>query len=228
MNRQEFNLNIGGITPFSTIDFPHHLAAIIYTQGCNFRCPYCHNLQLVDCLQPSIPYKKIHEFLQTRKRIIDGVVITGGEPTLQKDLPAFCGWLKDMGFAVKLDSNGTRPSMLKLLIEKGLVDYIAMDIKASWEQYQTITHTKFPIEPVKKSVALLKKVELPHEFRTTVHSSLLSLRDLEKIIHIVGQNHLLCLQVARPTPFYKEKNRYTKGRLEEFTKEFPDYKLEVR
>jgi len=80
-------MNIGGLTPLSTIDFLHHLAAIIYTQGCNFRCPYCHNLQLVDCLEPSISYKKIHEFLQTRKRIIDGVVITGGEPTKKNYQP---------------------------------------------------------------------------------------------------------------------------------------------
>ena len=228
MNQQEFNLNIGGITPFSTIDFPNHLAAIIYTQGCNFRCPYCHNLRLVDCLQPSIPYGKIHEFLQTRRRIIDGVVITGGEPTLHKDLPAFCAWLKNMGFAVKLDTNGTRPSMLDFLIKEKLVDYIAMDIKAPWEKYQTIIHTKFPIEPVKKSVALLKEAELPHEFRTTVHSSLLTFTDLEKIIHIVGQEHFLYLQVARPTPFYKEKNKYTKKGLEAFIKDFSNHKLEVR
>jgi len=228
MNQQEFNLNIGGFTPFSTIDFPNHLSAVIYTQGCNFRCPYCHNLQLVDCLQPSIPYEKIHKSLLTRKRIIDGVVITGGEPTLHKDLPAFCAWLKNMGFAVKLDTNGTRPSMLTLLIRKKLVDYIAMDIKAPWDKYQAVTNTKLPIEPVKKSVTLLKSAKLPCEFRTTVHSSLLTFTDLEKIIYIVGQNHLLCLQVARPTPFYKEKNEYTKEDLEAFTKEFPKYNLEVR
>jgi len=228
MNQREFNLNIGGFTPFSTIDFPDHLSAVIYTQGCNFRCLYCHNLQLVDCLKPSISHEKIYEFLQTRKRIIDGVVITGGEPTLHKDLPAFCAWLKNIGFAVKLDTNGTRPSMLDLLIRKKLVDYIAMDIKAPWEKYQTIIHTKFPIEPVKESVFLLKETGFPCEFRTTVHSSLLTFTDLEEIIHIVGQNHLLYLQVAHPTPFYKERNEYTKGNLEAFIKEFPKYNLEVR
>ena len=228
MNEREFNLNIGGFTPFSTIDFPNHLSAVIYTQGCNFHCPYCHNLQLVDCLKPSISHEKIHEFLQARRRIIDGVVITGGEPTLHKDLPAFCAWLKDMGFAVKLDTNGTKPSMLKFLIEKHLVDYIAMDIKAPWIKYQTVTHTVFPVEPVVKSVSFLKSAKFPCEFRTTVHSSLLSLEDLEDIVHIVGQNHLLCLQVAHPTPFYKEKNEYTKEDLEIFTKKFPKYRLEIR
>ncbi|AMM41150.1 anaerobic ribonucleoside-triphosphate reductase activating protein [Candidatus Desulfofervidus auxilii] len=225
---KEINLNIGGLTPFSTIDFPNHLATIVYTQGCNFRCPYCHNLPLVDCLEIPISYEKIYEFLQARKRIIDGVVITGGEPTLQKELPAFCAWLRNMGFAVKLDTNGTKPLMLKLLIEKHLVDYIAMDIKAPWDKYQIVTHTSFPIELIQQSVSLLKETGFPCEFRTTVHSGLLTFRDLEKIVHIVGQNHLLCLQVARPTPFYKEKNEYTKENLEGFIKKFPKYKLEVR
>ncbi len=221
-------MNIGGLTSLSTIDFPHHLAAIIYTQGCNFRCPYCHNLQLVDCLQLPISYEKIHEFLQTRKRIIDGVVITGGEPTLQKELPTFCAWLKRMGFAVKLDTNGTKPLMLKLLIEKNLVDYIAMDIKAPWEKYQMVTYTNFPINLIQKSLSFLKETKFPCEFRTTVHSSLLTFTDLEKIIYIVGQNHLLCLQVARPTAFYKEKNEYTQETLKAFIKKFPEYNLEVR
>jgi len=221
-------MNIGGLTSLSTIDFPHHLAAIIYTQGCNFRCPYCHNFQLVDCLEPPISYEKVHEFLQTRKQIVDGVVITGGEPTLQKELPAFCAWLKRLGFAVKLDTNGTKPLMLKLLIEKKLVDYIAMGIKAPWDKYQIVTHTSFPIEFIQQSVSFLKETGFPCEFRTTVHSGLLTFTDLKKIIYIVGQNHLFCLQVARPTPFYKEKNEYTQEMLKAFIKKFPKYKLEVR
>jgi pyruvate formate lyase activating enzyme len=221
-------VNVGGLTPLSTLDFPNHLSTVVYTQGCNFRCPYCHNHDLVEGREKTISYKDIYRFLQTRKRIIDGIVITGGEPTLHKELPAFCAKIKKMGFAVKLDTNGTKPLMLKLLIEKKLVDYIAMDIKAPWDKYKDIIQTVFPIHIIKESFSLLKDSGIACEFRTTVHSALLNFCDLEEMIHLVGPKHLLCFQLARPTLLYHEPNTYTKKNLEEFIKKIPHYKLIVR
>lgn len=221
-------INIGGVTPLSTIDFPGHLAAVVYTQGCNFRCLYCHNMRLVECKERPFTQEEVSTFLQTRGRLIDGIVITGGEPTLQNDLPDFCRMLKEMGFAVKLDTNGTNPLMLKLLIEKKLIDYIAMDIKSPWEKYQEIIQTDFPVNIVKDAFYLIKSSGLPCEFRTTVHSALISLEDLGKIVHLVGPEHPFYVQIAKETPQYKVVNTYIKEGLESFIKRFQGFKISVR
>ncbi|HDD43874.1 MAG TPA: anaerobic ribonucleoside-triphosphate reductase activating protein [Candidatus Desulfofervidus auxilii] len=221
-------LNIGGFTPLSTIDYPGCLAAIIYTQGCNFRCIYCHNYRLINCEEMPISWDKIKTFIKSRKRLMDGIVITGGEPTLQKELPSFCAWLKKIGFLVKLDTNGTKPLMLKLLIEKGLIDYIAMDIKAPWHKYKKIIQVDFPISIIKDSFNLIKQSGIKCEFRTTVHSELLNFEDIKEIIKLVGKKHLLCFQIAQPTSIYNKPNIYTKEKLETLIKEFPEYNLMVR
>ncbi|MDL1969936.1 MAG: anaerobic ribonucleoside-triphosphate reductase activating protein [Candidatus Desulfofervidaceae bacterium] len=221
-------MNIGGVTPLSTIDFPGYLAAVVYTQGCNFRCLYCHNMRLVECKERPLAQEEISVFLQTRRRLIDGIVITGGEPTLQKNLPDFCRLLKEMGFMVKLDTNGSAPLMLRLLIEKGLIDYIAMDIKAPWEKYKEIVQVDFPVDVIKDTFCLIKASGLPCEFRTTVHSALLSLADIEKIIHLVGPEYSFYLQIAGETPRYTVTNTYTKEDLEDFIKQFQGFKIGIR
>ena len=211
-------INIGGITPLSTIDYPGRLAAVVYTQGCNFRCLYCHNYRLVEKRETPFTQDQLKTFLEARRRIIDGVVISGGEPTIHKGLPSFCAWLKEMGFAVKLDTNGTNHLMLRLLIERQLVDFIAMDIKAPWEKYARVIQRDFPVEIIKECLQLIKESGIACEFRTTVHSALLSLEDLKKIIDIVGPGYSLVFQICNPTPRYNVQNTYTKEGLLSFIK----------
>ena len=186
-------MKIHGFNKTTLLDYPEHLAATIFTGGCNFRCPFCHNggLVLDPDSQPAIPEEEVLKFLQKRRGILQGVCITGGEPTLQPDLEDFICKVKEMGYLVKLDTNGSRPEVLKSLLEKGLLDYVAMDIKASRENYayaagvrvsddaagMCTTAAKTPsavhvhvslLEKIRASVELLKNGTVPYEFRTTV------------------------------------------------------------
>ncbi|MBN1376746.1 anaerobic ribonucleoside-triphosphate reductase activating protein [Candidatus Woesearchaeota archaeon] len=173
-------MRIGGIQKHTLIDYPGHISAIIFTIGCNFRCPYCYNKSLVENTAKHIDEKKILGFLEKRKGLLDGVVITGGEPLLHKDLKEFIKKLKEMGYDVKLDTNGTSPEKLKELIDKKLIDYIAMDIKGPIEKYDIIAGVKVDKDKIKKSVEIIKKFP-NHEFRTTVVPDLLKKEDILKI-----------------------------------------------
>jgi pyruvate formate lyase activating enzyme len=130
-------MRIGGLEKFTLADYDDHLSATVFTQGCNFRCPYCHNPELVDAhrFEPPIPEEDVLDFLARRRGQLDGVCISGGEPTLHADLPAFCRRVKALGYDVKLDTNGTNPDMLALLLRERLVDYVAMDYKAPLAKY---------------------------------------------------------------------------------------------
>lgn len=168
-------MNIRGLQKLTLLDFPGHIACTIFTGGCNFRCPFCHNggLVLAPDLAPEFPEEEILAFLKSRVGRLEGVAITGGEPTIQSDLPEFIRKVKELGFAVKLDSNGQNPAMLKQLIEEGLVDYIAMDIKNSRERYgETIGIPGFFTANIEASVELIKGSGLPYEFRTTLSKEL--------------------------------------------------------
>lgn len=177
------NIIIGGLQKSSLIDYPEKISAIIFTQGCNFRCPYCHNPELVNGKGETA--NEIFEFLTSRIGKLDGVVITGGEPTLHKDLPNFIRQIKDMGFAVKLDTNGTNPLMLEKLIQEKLIDYVAMDIKAPIHKYFEVTCTKVNTDNILKSIEILKNSDIDYEFRTTVVKSQLTLDDFEKISELI-------------------------------------------
>lgn len=160
-----------GLQKTTLLDYPGMIASTIFTGGCNFKCPYCHNKDLVMPPSDVIAYseKKIISHLNQRKNILDGVCITGGEPTLHKDLPEFIAKIKDLGFFVKLDSNGTNPDMIKSLVYNGLLDYVAMDIKHSKEKYNTIASMKsFDLKPIEESVDFLKEGHIDYEFRTTI------------------------------------------------------------
>ena len=164
-------MNIGGFQKNSLIDFPETIACILFTQGCNFICPYCHNPDLVASPQKRAgdlyDENKIFEFLEKRKGFIEGVVITGGEPTLQKDLFFFCQKIKNMGYKLKLDSNGTRPEVLAKLFKDKLVDFISMDIKTSLKNYHLVLPGKFDTSKILESIGLLMDQAPAYEFRTT-------------------------------------------------------------
>ena len=163
--------NIHGFQKMTMLDFPGKVACTAFTAGCNFRCPFCHNASLVTHIDREnfVSEDEFFSFLNKRKGILDGVCITGGEPTLQPDLTEFIKKIKNAGFAVKLDTNGYNPNILGSIVNEKLVDYIAMDIKNSKESYRkTVGIENFNIEPIEKSIEILKNGGVDFEFRTTV------------------------------------------------------------
>lgn len=177
-------MEIHGFNKTTLLDYPGHLAATIFTGGCNFRCPFCHNGALVlnPKEQPLISEEEILRVLEKRKHILEGVCITGGEPTLQSDLIPFIEKIKALGIKVKLDTNGSRPEVLRACIEKKLLDYVAMDIKNTPENYSLSTGLLKPeIEKIKDSAALLMKETIDYEFRTTIVKEHHSAKDMEEL-----------------------------------------------
>ncbi len=187
---------IGGLNKFSLIDFPGKVAAVIFTRGCNFRCPFCHNPELVlsDQYSASLSESDIWQFLEKRTQQLDGLVITGGEPTLHSDLGAFCARAKKLGYAVKLDTNGTAPEMLKSMLDAELLDYVAMDIKAQLPRYNEVAGVSVDIHAIESSMAIIKASGIPHQFRTTVVRPLLDAHDLSLIQASLGHGEKLHLQ----------------------------------
>lgn len=177
-------MRIQGLQKLTLLDFPERTACTVFTAGCNFRCPFCHNASLVVDIpkEADITEDEFFAFLAKRQGILDGVCISGGEPLLQSDIENFMRRIKEMGFAIKLDTNGSFPDKLKTLVEKGLVDYVAMDIKNSLETY-AITSGVDAIEltKIEESVSYLKAGHVPYEFRTTVTKNFHSKEEFEKI-----------------------------------------------
>lgn len=192
---------IGAIQKTSLIDYPGEISAVIFTQGCNFRCPYCHNPELVDSKLFTTPLneQKILDFLELRQGLLDGVVITGGEPTIHSDLPEFMQKLKDLGYLVKLDTNGTNPSMIRRVIDLNLVDYIAMDYKAPLGKYAAVVRANVNVHDIAESMAIIKQAGIHYEFRTTVVAQLLSAADVQKIRDEIGPGEKYCIQEFNPT-----------------------------
>ena len=163
---------IGGLQKNTLVDFPGKLACTVFISGCNFYCPWCYSAELVVPEKirnhPVLPEEEVFTFLKERVGLLDGVVICGGEPTMNSDLPKFIKKIKDLGFLVKLDTNGTNPKMLASLIDSKLIDYVAMDIKTSKEKYPKLFSEKVKIEDIQKSIDILGKDKIGYEFRTTV------------------------------------------------------------
>lgn len=175
---------IHGIQKLTLVDYPGHPAAILFTGDCNFRCPFCQNAPLVlsSSSEPVVADEEIFSFLTKRKGMLDGVVVTGGEPTLQRDLIPFLGRLKTLGYLVKLDTNGYRPDVLEKAMESGYVDYVAMDIKTSLDEYPVVAGIKnLDVSRIERSVELLKTGAVDYEFRTTVVEPLHHKENFEKI-----------------------------------------------
>jgi pyruvate formate lyase activating enzyme len=178
-------MKIYGFQKTTLLDYPEHVAATLFTGGCNFRCPFCQNAGLVCGFAESVcvPEEEVFAHLKKRQGILDGVCITGGEPTLQPDLEDFLRRVRDLGYQVKLDSNGYRPEVLRHLLEQGLLDYVAMDIKASRDNYARVAglQENFSIECIEESIALLQNSGIPYEFRTTAVKGLHTVAEFAEI-----------------------------------------------
>ena len=175
---------ISGLQKLTLLDYPGHTACTVFTPRCNWRCPFCHNASLVlsPDSQPVIEEADFFSFLEKRRGLLDGVAVTGGEPTLYADLPDFLRRIKDMGFAVKLDTNGTHPAMLRAILDEGLADYVAMDVKAGRDNYPSVTGTLRPgLEAVEESASMLMGGRTDFEFRTTVVKELHTAEDFRDI-----------------------------------------------
>jgi pyruvate formate lyase activating enzyme len=176
-------LLIKGFQKLTLLDFPGKTACTVFTGGCNFRCSFCHNAGLVTKMDAEIiPESEVFEHLKKRQGILDGIAITGGEPLLQGDIEEFLRKVRESGFAIKLDTNGSFPEKLESIIENGLCDYVAMDIKNSKEKYpETVGINNFDISNIEKSVKILKRGKMPFEFRTTVTKNFHTIIDIENI-----------------------------------------------
>ena len=214
---------IGGLQKVSLIDYPGHIAATVFTAGCNFSCPFCHNPGLVrvgfDKYQMFLTDEEVMEFLRSRQGMLDGVCVTGGEPVLQADLSEFLAKVKELGFLVKLDTNGSRPDILQNLIKQGLLDYIAMDIKGPLEKYSKIAGMDIGLENIHKSTQIVRNFP-EYEFRTTVAPNLHEKGDFLSIARWLDGSKRYFLQQFRPDktldPAYSTVKPYPDEKLIEF------------
>lgn len=222
---------IGGFQKTSLIDYPQKIACTIFTCGCNFRCSYCHNPELLTITEAKdslIEESFVLDFLKKRKGKLDAVVISGGEPCLQKDLIEFMSKVKEMRYLIKLDTNGTFPEVIEQAIAHQLLDYIAMDIKAPLLKYHRITGTKINEEAIKKSIEILKKSNVSHEFRTTVLKQLLSKEDILNIAKMI-ENEKYYLQKFVPSKIYdknlENSTNYTDAEFEKLQKSISEMNI---
>lgn len=223
------NLPIGGLQKVSLVDYPGHVAATIFTIGCNMRCGYCHNPELVlpeQYLEP-IPVSDILDWLKTRQGKLDGVCITGGEPTMHESLVDFCRQLKSMGFLVKLDSNGTHPTMLKQMIDDRLLDFVAMDIKGPLNRYSEIAARPIDTEAIQTSVRLLIDSDIQHEFRTTIVRSQLAPSDFDLMGELIRGGKRFALQRFQPgktlSPQFERETSYDDAEMESLKTKMEKY-----
>lgn len=204
----------GGIQKTTLVDYPGKVACVLFTIGCNFRCPWCHNPELsspaLSAKQPAMDEDKILEFLESRRGLLQGVCITGGEPTIHSDLKDFIRRVKEMGFLVKLDSNGNNPDALEILVKEKLLDYIAMDIKNRLEKYAETVGLAVDLSKIKRSIEIVKSLA-DYEFRTTVVPGLVLEEDILAITDVLAPARRYYLQ-----PYQNEKVRgfvYNEGDL---------------
>jgi len=193
-------MNIGGFLPFSLCDYPGLPAAVVFTQGCNFRCPYCHNGDLIPERAGRLDPSDTLGRLRNRKDTLGGIVISGGEPTVHGDLGAFCAEVASIGLRLKLDTNGSRPDELRALLDARLLDYVAMDVKAPLSKYALLSGVPVDVDAIAESIRLLWASGIRHEFRTTVVPGLLAENDIEEIKRFLPRGARHVTQRARPLP----------------------------
>ena len=225
-------MEIGGLEKSTLIDYPDCIAATVFLLGCNFRCPFCYSSELVlpekMAEQPKIAEKAFFDFLKERQGLLEGVVICGGEPTIHKDLPDFIKRIKDLGFLLKLDTNGSNPEMLRELMQKGLVDYVAMDIKAPLgAKYDLATGVKVDLDKIKESIEIIKGSGVDYEFRSTIVPSIHSKEDVIQMAKDISPAKKYYLQNFRGEktidPRFEEIKPYAKDFLLEIQKEISPF-----
>lgn len=188
-------MRIGGLHKTTLLDFPGKIGALVFTRGCNFRCPYCHNAHLLR-EGPCLPPEEVLDFLRRRRGVLQGVVVSGGEPTLHPvGLEAFCAAAKSLGYAVKLDTNGSRPAVLRALLAGGLLDYVAMDVKTRPAHYPAALENAG--DNVLESISLLRRSGTAHEFRVACAAPLVTAESFAGIMEAVGTHAPLYLQALR-------------------------------
>ena len=208
---------LGGLRKISLIDYPGEVGCTVFTRGCNFRCPWCHNKELVFGDSPNLNTERFFDFLKKRKGKLEAVCITGGEPLIQKDIGDFIRKIKGMDYKIKLDTNGSFPTKLRDLISETLIDFVAMDIKSSPENYSRETGKNLSLEKIRESIELIKSFDGKKEFRTTMVPTL-SIKDMKSIAGMLGEDQSLTLQKFKVPegkelidPNYKKKIKKTKG-----------------
>jgi len=213
----------GGFQKFSLIDYPGKICAIVFTQGCNFRCPYCHNPELVEFNRQDYAAPEEDEiisFLEKRKGKIDALTVTGGEPLLQPDLDTFLTRVKELGYLIKLDTNGSLPSELENVIQNRLIDYIAMDVKSPIGKYSEVIRARIDTDKILRSINLIMDSGLEYEFRTTVAKDLLCKDDILKIGPLVHNACLYVLQKFVPSKTLDKEFINSPGYSDEEMEEF--------
>ena len=189
-------MKFGGLQPFTLSDYPGRSAAVVFTQGCNFRCPFCHNGALWALDRPDdelVPLRAVRSLLEKRRGKLEGLVVTGGEPTVQPDLAEFLAEVKQLDYLVKLDTNGSRPDVLADLIHRRLVDFVAMDVKAPAEKYDELAGVAVDADAIRRSISLIAASGTDHLFRTTAVPELLTNADLQAIRAMIpaGSRHVV-------------------------------------
>jgi len=195
---------LGGYQKVSLMDYPGLVASVVFLRGCDFMCPYCHNPELIPVDGGTVLEEEFFSVILENRKMLDGVVVTGGEPCLQPGLPEFLSKLKDFGFKVKLDTNGSEPEMLKFILSRGLADYVAMDIKSSWENYHRVAAPKGIAEKVKKSLSILNYSKTDHEFRTTILPGVHAMSDFVSIAGELGDGAKYFIQDVKLTKTLSE------------------------
>lgn len=196
-------MQLSGFIKQSLIDYPGMIAAVVFTQGCNLNCPYCHNPQLISSTAGTIPVSETLRYFTKNRLLLDAVVITGGEPTLQKDLPQYLSAIKQLGLKVKLDTNGVTPDILSRRLSSGLIDYVAMDIKseltpAAYSRASGVVFTKEAAGRIRQSARLIIDSGIPHEFRTTVCRELVTPENIRALLQELDGARQYFLQQYRP------------------------------
>ncbi|MFA4946372.1 MAG: anaerobic ribonucleoside-triphosphate reductase activating protein [Candidatus Micrarchaeia archaeon] len=214
-------MKIAGLQKTTLVDYPGKVACTLFTQGCNYRCGYCHNPALLSTegADPVIPETEFLEWLATKKKWLDGVCVTGGEPTLQADLPEFLAKIKELGFLVKLDSNGSNPRMLEKMFDAKSIDFLAMDIKAPLEKYRTVVNAGVDLNAINESVQIIRERAPDYEFRTTVAPDWYSMEDALAIGTWLEGAKAYFIQNFVPehavNAMFREKRFFTRKELEE-------------
>ncbi len=227
-------VEIKGIEKFAPKDFPGHLSATLFLGGCNFRCPYCHNTSLVlnpDSL-PAFPPEYLLGFLDSRKNWLEGICISGGEPLMHGEINTLCSLIKDRGFLVKIDTNGSFPRTLQALFDEDLVDFLAMDIKAPLERYSEVVQVKTSTKNIQESIEIIMNSGKEYCFRTTVVPDLIREQDIRKIAELIRGAKLYQIQQFQPAEAaekdFQRKTPYSQKTLEKFASQAETYVKEVR